>query len=155
MSQPVFTHHWDLAKLSEALGLPAVETKAFFIDGRRGGFLLEGVVRDYLKGALANKTEAPYDVLDSAGGRWEVRALTVRGIRFNPSNQQGAGRMYNELTFLAKVAGVIGYYIADLTHFPDVPFYRVPSSAVLTWHRSGALHSAHMTYLQAKTLFAG
>jgi hypothetical protein len=155
MSQPVFWQRWDIAKLAEAMLLSPAEARAFFVDGRRGGFLLEGAVRDRIGGRLAPGMGAPYDVIGGEGDLWEVRALTAGGVRFNPSNQRGSMRSYSEGAFLAKLAGIKGFYVADLTRFPDVPFYLLLSPTVRDWHRAGRLHEAHLTYRQAQALFAG
>lgn len=155
MSQPVFYGHWDIDDVSRALDIPPAEARAFFIDGRRGGFLLEGKVCRQIGGTPAPSQRSPYDVTDPEGRRWEVRALTENGIRFTPSNQTGSGREYNESAFLDKLAGISGFYIANLTLFPDVPFYLVSSDQVRAWHRAGKLSNGHMLYSQARALFAG
>jgi len=153
MSQPVFRHHWDINDVATALGISPAAARDFFLDGRRGGHLIEEVAARHTGGVRAPSEKAPYDVIDSAGRRWEVRALTKNGVRFTPSIQTGGGREYDETRFLAKLDGVVGYYIANLTRFPDVPFYQLSSAQIRAWHTSDKMSKGRLTYLQAKALF--
>ena len=155
MSQPVFYQRWDIVKLAEAMIMTPAEAQAFFIDGRIGGRLFERAVCDKIGGQMASSQAAPYDVIDQAGDLWEVRALTRHGVRFNPSNQHGSKRAYEQGAFLSKLDGIRGFYIADLSRFPEVPFYQVFSQTVRDWHQAGRLSDGHLTYPQARSLFAG
>ena len=84
---------------------------------------------------LAPSEGAGYDLLDPEGGMWEVRSITRQGVYFNPSNQVGSGRVFNEHGFQAKLAGIKGFILSDIVSFPVVDVFVVPVENVLLWHR--------------------
>jgi hypothetical protein len=72
---------------------------------------------------------------------WEVRSITRQGVYFNPSNQVGSGRVFNEGGFQAKLAGIKGFILSDVVGFPVVDVFVVPVDNVLRWHLGKALGS--------------
>ena len=68
-----------------------------------------------------------------------MRSITAQGVYFNPSNQVGSGRKFNENGFQAKLTGIKGFILSDIVGFPVVDVYVVPVENVLRWHRSRAL----------------
>src|ERR1044071_9674221 len=134
------TLRWDLAELSRAMRLPGDSVRDYFTDGRRVSFLLERrIASEVLHGRTAPSEGAPFDAIDSFGGRWEVRSISRHGIYFCPSNMVGSSRHFEERGFLEKLKGIRGYVVADIESFPDVPYWRVTSEQVLQWWRDGAL----------------
>jgi len=74
-----------------------------------------------------------YDIIDSEGDKWEVRSLTKDGVYFCPSYMVGSGRDFDEVGFLTKLNNIKGYVIADITKFPNIPFWIIPKSKVMSW----------------------
>lgn len=70
---------------------------------------------------------------------WEVRSITRQGVYFNPSNQVGSGRVFNEDGFQAKLAGIKGFILSDIVGFPVVDVFVVPVQNVLRWHQARTL----------------
>ena len=91
---------------------------------------------------LAPSEGAGYDLLDPDGGMWEVRSITRQGVYFNPSNQVGSGRVFNEDGFQSKLKGIEGFILSDIVGFPVVDIFVVPVENVLRWHRENALGSS-------------
>ena len=112
---------WDLEEISRALKLSPDDVKAYFTDGRRVSFLLERrISSEVVGGTMAPSEGAGYDILDPAGGKWEVRSLSKGGIYFCPSYMVGSGRQFEESGFLAKLEEVEVYVVSDIQKFPSI-----------------------------------
>lgn len=134
---------WDLEEISRALKLSPDDVKAYFTDGRRVSFLLERrISSEVVGGTMAPSEEAGYDILDPAGGKWEVRSLSKGGIYFCPSYMVGSGRQFEESGFLAKLEEVEGYVVSDIQKFPSIPYWKISSDTVLEWWHQGQLGSS-------------
>jgi len=140
MAKPTGYFTWDLDKIAQALQIEDAEVKIYFTDGRRVSFLLERrISREVVKGTLATSEGAGWDLIDTEGGKWEVRSITRGGIYFCPSYMVGSGRFYDESGFLRKLAEVKGYIVSDIEMFPTVPYWVMSTDAVTKWHNSGQL----------------
>ena len=92
---------WDLEAITKAMVLTSEEVYEYFTDGRRVSFILERrLSREVIKGTLASSEGAGYDLLDTEGGKWEVRTIPKGGIYFCPSYMKGSGRSFDERGFL-------------------------------------------------------
>lgn len=129
---------FDTDRIAEALHLPPRAVIRHFRDGRRIGFIVEHLLAEWAGGELMAREGGGYDCVDASGGRWEIRCLT-EAIFFCPSAMVGAGRRFDEAGFLKKLHGLRGYLIADVTAFPDVPFWQVPVEDVTDWWAAGKL----------------
>ena len=77
---------WNIEEIARALKIKPEDVREYFTDGRRVSFIVERrIAREVLKGTLAPTEGAGYDVIDSFGGKWEVRSITRGGIYFCPS----------------------------------------------------------------------
>jgi hypothetical protein len=131
---------WEIDELTKALKINADEVQEYFTDGRRVSFILERrISREIVQGTLAESEGAAYDLLDSKGGKWEVRSLTKRGIYFCPSYMVGSGRAYEEAGFLEKLDEIEGYIVSDVVLFPNVPVLQISQQVVRDWYTSGKL----------------
>lgn len=134
------TLRWDLDSLTSAMKLNANEVREYFTDGRRVSFILERrISREIVGGSLASSEGASYDLLDTTGGKWEVRSLTRGGIYFCPSYMVGSGRTFDERGFLGKLDEIEGYIVSDVELFPEVPVWVISAEDVLSWWKSGLL----------------
>jgi hypothetical protein len=130
---------WDLDALSASMGIPAADVELYFRDGRRVSFLLERRIRDAFPGwRLAASEGAGYDLLDEVGGKWEVRSIS-KNIYFCPSYMVGSGRKFAQDGFFAKLDAIGGYICSDITTFPKVPVYIVPSDLIRALYLDGQL----------------
>ena len=154
MSKPVFVARWNVEELAAAMRIPAESVIAFYTDGRRAAFLLESAARSHLVAYPSASEADAYDLVDRTGRRWEVRGLTKNGVFFDPSSSHGTGRSYSEDAFLAKLKAIAGFYVADLTLFPSVPFYQISSAVVRGWFKDGKLSKARLSTVRAKALIA-
>ncbi|NPA34471.1 MAG: hypothetical protein GXO48_06050, partial [Chlorobi bacterium] len=131
---------WDVEEIAKALKIRPEDVKEYFTDGRRVSFIVERrIAREVLKGTLAPTEGAGYDVIDSKGGKWEVRSITKRGIYFCPSYMVGSGRHFEEKGFLRKLDELEGFIIADVVSFPDIPFWIVSVEQIKDWWKRGEL----------------
>ncbi|NSW77284.1 MAG: hypothetical protein HPY68_11040 [Candidatus Atribacteria bacterium] len=131
---------WDTEEIARALKISPEDVKEYFTDGRRVSFILERrLAREILKGKLAPTEGAGYDIVDSHGGKWEVRSITRGGIYFCPSYMVGSGRRFNEQGFLKKLDDIKGFIVADVEKFPKIPFWIVTSHQVRIWWDRGEL----------------
>jgi hypothetical protein len=131
---------WDLDALERALRLSRDDVRLYFTDGRRVSFLLERrIAREVLHGRLAPSEGAGFDVIDSAGRKWEVRSISKGGIYFCPSYMVGSGRHFDQHGFLSKLNEVQGYVVSDIESFPRVPYWLVDSRIVRGWWNRGLL----------------
>jgi hypothetical protein len=137
--KPTRILHWDTAELASAMKILPEDVVAYFTDGRRVSFLLERHIARHYEGRLANSEKDPYDFVDKKGRKWEVRSITKRGVYFNPSVQVGAGRFFEEVKFRAKIAGIYGFILCDITAFPEIPIFGIKSSQVISWYEAGQI----------------
>jgi len=131
---------WDVEEIAKALKIKPEDVREYFTDGRRVSFIVERrIAREVLKGNLAPTEGAGYDIVDSQGGKWEVRSITRGGIYFCPSYMVGSGRHFEEEGFLRKLDEIKGFIIADVESFPDIPFWVIPVEQVKEWWLTGKL----------------
>ena len=147
---------WSLPTLAQDMGVSEAEVREYFTDGRRISFLIERrLAREVLHGQLAPSEGAPYDVIDSHGGRWEVRSLSDRGVYFCPSHMVGSSRHFEEAGFYAKLDGIDGYIVSDIGRFPEVPYWFVSTAQVRQWWQSKTLGATtKISQAKARQLFA-
>lgn len=131
---------WDIEDIARSLKISIEDVREYFTDGRRVSFILERrIAREVLKGTLAPTEGAGYDIIDSEGGRWEVRSISRGGIYFCPSYMVGSGRQFEKNGFLNKLKEIKGYIVADIESFPHVPFWIIPAKQILIWWNEGNL----------------
>jgi hypothetical protein len=134
------TLSWDLDAISAALKITREDALRYFTDGRRVSFIVERrLSAEVLHGTLALSEGAGYDVLDPEGGKWEVRSITNSGAYFCPSYMVGSGRSFAEAGFLVKLDDIKGYILADVSLFPDVPFWQIPVDIIRNWYKNRQL----------------
>lgn len=137
-----FQMQWDEHALAAAFKVSAEDIREYLTDGRRVSFIIERRLKWENPGwKLAPSEGAGYDLLDPDGGMWEVRSITRQGVYFNPSNQVGSGRKFNEDGFQLKMSGIKGFILSDIVGFPVVDVYVVPVDNVLRWHHARLLGS--------------
>ena len=137
-----FELHWDESSIAESLRIPLKDVREYFTDGRRVSFLVERRVCFMHPGwSLAESEGAGYDLKDPEGGLWEVRSITSGGVYFNPSNQVGSGRKYDEQGFMHKIRAIRGFILTDIESFPRMQVFVVASGDVERWHKQGMLGS--------------
>lgn len=135
-----FQLRWDENELASAFKVTTGDVREYLTDGRRVSFIIERRLKWENPGwNLAPSEGAGYDLLDPEGGKWEVRSITSGGVYFNPSNQVGSGRKFNEDGFQLKMSGIKGFILSDIVGFPEVDVYVVPVENVLRWHRERIL----------------
>ena len=140
MPNPNGTLSWDINEMSRILKVGVDDVRAYFTDGRRVSFLLERrIAYDVIKGRLAPSEGAGFDLIDSAGKKWEVRSITSGGIYFCPSYMVGSGRQFDEPGFLRKLNEIEGYVVSDVEKFPNIPYWIVQKTTVLGWYNTNQL----------------
>lgn len=133
---------WDIKEIANALKITEEKVTAYFTDGRRVSFILERrLAREILHGTLAPSEGAGFDLLDSKGGKWEVRSISKGGIYFSPSYMVGSGRSFKKKGFLEKLKEIEGYIISDIESFPEIPFWIISKELVLKRWKEGELGS--------------
>lgn len=143
---------WDEMELARAFKVSPEDVREYLTDGRRVSFIIERRLKWENPGwQLAPSEGAGYDLLDPEGGMWEVRSITRQGVYFNPSNQVGSGRRFNEDGFQLKMSGIKGFILSDIVGFPVVDVFVVPVANVLRWH-SQRLLGANAKVSRAKFL---
>ncbi len=121
MVAPKGNIEWSVEDLASSLKIGPTDVKEYFTDGRRISFILERrIAREVLKGTLAMSEGAGYDLVDSKGGKWEVRSISSGGVYFCPSYMVGSGRRFEESGFLSKLNEIEGYILCDIARFPKV-----------------------------------
>ena len=114
MKEKKGTLEWDEQEIASALMISTEDVRAYFTDGRRVSFLLERrISKEIIRGTLAPSEGAGYDLLDSQGGKWEVRSISKGGIYFCPSYMVGSGRSFEVDGFLKKLQEVKGYIVTE------------------------------------------
>lgn len=99
-----FEIRFDRAALASAFGVSEQDIQEYLTDGRRASFIIERRLKwDNPDWKLAPSEGAGFDLIDPGGYLWEVRSITKQGVYFNPSNQVGSGRAFNEAGFLNKL----------------------------------------------------
>lgn len=137
-----FQLRWDEEELARAFKVSPIDVREYLTDGRRVSFIIERRLKWENTGwKLAPSEGAGYDLLDPEGGMWEVRSITRQGVYFNPSNQVGSSRSFNEERFQLKLSGIKGFILSDIVKFPVVDVFVVPVENVLRWHSARALGS--------------
>lgn len=135
-----FQLEWDEEELARAFRVATDDVREYLTDGRRVSFIIERRLMWENPGwQLAPSEGAGYDLLAPDGAKWEVRSITRQGVYFNPSNQVGSGRAFNEEGFQAKLGDIEGFILSDIVGFPVVDVFVVPVENVLRWHRENAL----------------
>ena len=131
---------FDLVAIAQSLHISEEDTRKYFTDDRRVSFLIERRAVESMPGSrLAPSEGSGFDLIDASGGYWEVRSLTKGGIYFCPSYMVGSGRSFNESGFLDKLDDVKGYFVTDITRFPEMPYWIIPYQLVQEWWFSGQL----------------
>lgn len=145
---------WDIEQLSTALKITKDDVKDYFTDGRRASFVIERrIAYEVLHGSRPDSEGEEYDIIDKDGNKWEVRSITKGGIYFCPSNMVGKGRKFNLAGFLVKLNQIKGYIVADITQFPNVPFWIIPKEYVKRWWDSKELgKNSHISKKKALEL---
>tara|TARA_R110002096_G_C14113602_1_gene680091 strand:+ start:58 stop:519 length:462 start_codon:yes stop_codon:yes gene_type:complete len=141
---------WDPAALAAGLQIPIDTVAECMQDGRFLAFVLEHRVAALIPGATLMESNADYD-LECDLGRFEVRAMTKRGINFAPSNMMGAGRTIDPLGFAAKLGRIDGYLVVDVVTFPIMQVHLVRSQTVADWWGDDDLR-ANMSLARTKFL---
>lgn len=119
--KPSGTLSWDVDKLADALKIKAPDVLEYFRDGRRVSFILERrIAFEVLNARLAPSEGAGFDLIDSSGGKWEVRSITKGGIYFCPSYMVGSGRVFDRVGFENKMNELKGYVLSDIEGFPAI-----------------------------------
>ena len=125
---------WDVSEVASALKISEEDVRAYFTDGRRISFLLERrIAYEVFDGTVAASEGAGYDVLDQDNRKWEVRSISAKGMYFCPSYMVGSGRKFNEQGFLEKLHQIEGYVLSDISKFPTIPYWIVPTEIVSSW----------------------
>jgi hypothetical protein len=124
---------WSIKEVASALKVDVQSVREYFTDGRRVAFLIERRIAREEGFKLAPSEGASFDLVDGAGGKWEVRNITRGGIYFCPSYMVGSGRSFDKPGFLRKLAGVDGYIVTDIELFPEVPYWILPRKIVEDW----------------------
>lgn len=131
---------WNIKEIANALKIKENDVRLYFTDGRRVSFILERrLAYEVLNGSLAPNEGAGYDLVDSAGGKWEVRSISKGGIYFCPSYMVGSGRSFELRGFLKKLKEIKGYIVSDIDSFPEVRFWIIPVEQVAHWWKTGEL----------------
>ena len=137
-----FQMQWDENELAAAFKVSTDDIREYLTDGRRVSFIIERRLKWENPGwKLAPSEGAGYDLLDPDGGMREVRSITRQGVYFNPNNQVGSGRRFDEDGFQLKMSGIKGFILSDIVGFPVVDVFVVPVDNVVRWHRAGLLGS--------------
>lgn len=135
-----FEIRFDRAAIASAFGVSEQDIQEYMTDGRRASFIIERRLKwDNPDWKLAPSEGAGFDLIDPNGHRWEVRCITSQGVYFNPSNQVGSGRVFNEREFLNKLYGIAGFILADITKFPVVPVFKFSVDYVFEWYQQKLL----------------
>ena len=137
--EPSGYFNFDLTKISDALGISENDTQLYFTDGRRVSFLIERRAVESMAGSrLAPSEGSGFDLIDASEGLWEVRSLS-KTIYFHPSYMEGSGRKFVELGFLDKLDNIEGYFVTDITRFPEMPYWIIGYEIVEKWWHEGKL----------------
>lgn len=130
---------WDIKEIANALKIKETDVRLYFTDGRRVSFILERrLAYEVLNGSLAPNEGAGYDLVDSVGGKWEVRSISKGGTYFCPSYMVGSGRSFKLKGFLKKLKEIKGYIVSDIDSFPEVRWI-IPVEQVAHWWKTGEL----------------
>jgi hypothetical protein len=131
--KPFGTLTWNIDEVANSLQIDVDSVREYFTDGRRVAFLIERRIAKERKFVLAASEGAAFDLIDTDGGKWEVRNITRGGIYFCPSYMVGSGRSFDESGFRHKLAGIKGYILTDIESFPVVSFWSISSAVVQSW----------------------
>jgi hypothetical protein len=125
----------DVAALMTLLGTTdRDDARQWFRDGRNSSAMITLRLCKALGGVLAPRDQPGFD-FSIDGLRWESRNLTERGLSFEQQKHHGAGRSgsthYEWTARLDALTG--GFVVADITQFPSVPYWCLPTTAVRRW----------------------
>ena len=130
---------FDLEAISKSLHISLEDTRKYFTDGRRVSFLIERRAVESMPGSrLAPSEGSGFDLIDASEGLWEVRSLS-KTIYFHPSYMEGSGRKFVEVGFLDKLDNIEGYFVTDITRFPEMPYWIIGYKIVEKWWHEGKL----------------
>jgi len=131
---------FDLKAIAESLHISLEDTRKYFTDGRRVSFLIERRAVESMAGSrLAPSEGSGFDLIDKDGGKWEVRSVSKQGIYFCPSYMVGSGRLFEEFGFLSKLDDIEGFFVTDITRFPNMPYWIIRHDMVNEWWIRGVL----------------
>jgi hypothetical protein len=131
---------WNVDAIAKAFEINTGDIESYLSDGRRVSFIIERRIQKAHEGwTLAKSEGAGFDLSDPHDGKWEVRSITKQGVYFNPSNQVGSGRAFNEEGFLKKLGNLKGFILADIVEFPKVKVFVVPSKDIRNWYSAKLL----------------
>ena len=120
MSQIKINHTYNFEIDNFSFGdIPQEELIANFRDGRCCSWFLEPQLTKWftdLKRVLGNKD---HDHIDSSGRKYDAKNFTKRGLQFKPSNQIGAGRVFDQEMAHQKASSLI-YICCDIVEFPKI-----------------------------------
>lgn len=136
--KPTHILRFDMFELAQGLQLRDEDVLELFTDGRRSSWVMERRIAR-AEGWTPAMEGAEYDLVDPLFRKWEVRSLSRRGTHFCPSSMIGTGREFTVSGFLQRLCFLDGYVIADVTKFPDVPYWIVPRHVVQVWWVGGHL----------------
>ena len=136
-----FTLEWNIGELSTALRITEFNVKRIFTDGRYVPLIIGlRLVNDHPGWKLEPSTGGGYYLIDPNERRWMARSITHRGVYFNPSNQKGEGREFNEDRFQDMLENLEGFILSDIVSFPNVSVLKVPVPNVIRWYKNESLN---------------
>ena len=139
---------FELWVLAACLKLDLEQTKNLFRDGRYSGHCAEYWIVNDNPGLEHAPRNATCDVYDETG-KWEIRTITKHGVRFTPSIDIGGGREINKVRLEQKLQDVQGYILCDITTFPVVRYWSIPSRVIVRWHHRDIMKRGRLGYKKA------
>lgn len=134
--KPDGTLTFGIDYIAEGLQVPEAIAKEIFQDGRSAGHVLEYRFAP-LFGHQRTGGDKDRDLDGPGGKRYEVRAVTHRGATLLPSSMHGAGRKIDAERLGSRINSLSGFVFADVTFFPEVPYWCIPIMIVQKWMRAG------------------
>lgn len=118
--------NWKKREIGLAMGLPEDYVAQCLTDGRSAVFF----VTRRLAVALPNYNVVPsaqvkHALTDQNGDIWAVKCITKNGVDFSKSKMRGVGRTFNQAEFDRMLAGLAGFFVADIVDFPRVPVWQI------------------------------
>lgn len=139
---------WDLDELAASLKITEEQVRTYFKDGRRSGFLVETRIVNENPALAPAPKNAVFDARDGED-MWEIRTITGNGVSFIPSVDRGGGRKFDPVRFEQKLHDVAGFIVCDVSKFPAVPYWSIPSRVIAKWHYNGVISSGAFSYGKA------
>ncbi len=135
-----FSVEWNIGELSAALQIKESDVEKIFTDGRYVPLIIGfRLANDHPGWKLVPNTGGGYYLIDPNERRWMARSITHRGVYFNPSNQKGEGREFNEDRFRDMLENLEGFILSDIVSFPNMNVLKVPVHNVIRWYRNKSL----------------